>query len=841
MSSKKELHPYPVHSQEWLFAGIVFLLSIIGYIYTLAPTVSFWDAGEFIACAHSLGVPHPPGTPLYVLIGKVFSLIPAFGLATVTQKINFMSAFFSAIAVALLFLIIVRLVKEWSSELTTTTDRLMIYIPAAVGSLIAAFSFSYWNNAIESEVYALAMFIMAASVWLAFSWYDNFGAHGNNNKLLLIAFMLSLGVGNHLLCFLVAPGIFLMVAFKDWRVALDTVVMGFFVFLIINLLLLSVGLSADMYPIWMIIFVIVLSGLLIYFMWPHPNFKFIIAGVVLFLLGLSVHAYLPIRSMWNPLIDEGNPETWQGLMDVLLRKQYGQLSILDRRATLGFQIALWWEYFTWQYGALAAKAADSMLARFLPLPIFLIGIFGAWWHYINNKKSFVVFFIHFFITSFGLIIYLNLSDAEVRDRDYFYVAGYYFFAVWVAVGIKGIADLVKAWVASSVPEDSNFVRWTIVMGSVFLIAIPVFGNYTRTTRANNYVPRDYGYNILASVDENGLIFTNGDNDTFPLWYMQAVENFRTDVTVMNLSLLNTPWYIKQLRDNPPHNLKGIITWKDQDIDEMRPFLLPNDFTFQAGQIVCDFEKDAVITVKDLAVLHIIKNNWDPVKQDWKKPIFFAVTVADLMGFRPYLSLEGLVFRITQTKGDYMVTVDKTIENLEEKYQFTHLFDGKTHLDDNTKKLLSNYAAAYSRLAFEFHDQADSLEKVNPEEARLKLDDAVHWMQKAVQFAPFNQTGKLLWRSYGALLERADRYPEAIAAYQKSIATDDDINSVAQTWQLISKSYYLNGDMNSAIQAIEEAQRLRPNDQNLNVYRQLYEQELKRSQKPAAVDSPGTDQ
>ena len=826
MQEKSESKSYKITLTEGIFAAVVFFAAIIGYILTLAPTVSFWDAGEFIAAAHSLGIPHPPGTPLYVLIGKIFSLIPVFGLATVTQKINFMSAFLSSMGIVFLFLISVRLMKEWHAPIESLADGLIIYVPAAIGSLIAGFNFSYWNNAVESEVYGIAMFIIGISIWLSYQWYDRFGEYGNNNRLLLIVYLLSLGVGNHLLCFLAAPGIFFLIAFKDWRIAIDTVVMAIVVFLVINFILLVSGLAADMYPVWMILMAIIIGFVLIWTMWPNPNIKFIMSGVILFLIGLSVHAYLPIRSALNPMIDEGSPESMQALMDVLLRKQYGASSMFDRRADFVFQFSLWWKYFMWQYGGTAAKF----------LPLFTLGTFGAWWHFLKNKKSFFIIFVHFIITSLGLIIYLNLSDHEVRDRDYFFVAGFYFFSGWIGYAVNAIAEIIRTSFAKTLETDvSKALQVVVVFMCILLIAIPVYGNFKDATRAKNYVPHDYGYNILASVDENGLIFTNGDNDTFPLWYVQLVPNFRQDVTVMNLSLLNTPWYIKQLRDNPPHNLNGIITWSDEEIDRLQPFYLGEDYPFELGNIKLKFEKGKLITVKDLAVLHIIRNNWDRNKNDWKKPIFFAVTVADLMGFRPYLKLEGLVFRITQESGDYMISTENTINNLENKYRYTHLFDDDLYLDDNTKKLLSNYAAAYSRLAFEFHDKAQNI--ADPDEAEANRKEALKWMGKAIKFAPYNDTGTLIWRSYGAMQEGLGQYNDALQSYRKSIEQDRSDKSRAQTWQLMAKTYYFKEDYDSAIVAIKTAKQLDPQDERIDMYIRLYESELKKKSSPDSTKLP----
>ncbi len=828
---------------DWMSAALAVILTLFVYVPTMAPTVSFWDAGEFIAASFSLGIPHPPGTPLYILVGKFFSLLPITfpGVETVTQRINFMSVFASALAVGVMFIIIVRLIKPWFEEYGLF-ERLITHSAALAGSLIGAFSFSYWNNAVEAEVYAIAMLIMTTTVWLSFQWHDHYGEHGNNNRLLLIIYALALGVGNHLLCFLVSPGIFLLVMFKDWRTAADLVLTALVVFLLANLGLFAVGLSHEVYPIVLIIMALLATGGLIWFMWPHPNLKFIFAGAALFMLGVSVHAYMPIRSFLNPMIDEGNPENWQAFMDVLLRKQYGGNSVSVRRADFGFQIWLWLRYFVWQYapGIYDFKFVDGVAGFFRDIKVvlsfwalFCIGLFGAYWHLTKHFRTFVVFLSHFIINSLGLVIYLNLSDHEVRERDYFFVAGYFFFSVWLATGIVGIATLISERLGG----QKRLVAAGIAIASIALALIPLKGNYVSASRAGMYVPHDYGYNILASVDDDGLIFTNGDNDTFPLWYVQEVESFRKDVTVMNLSLLNTSWYIKQLRDNPPHNLDGIITWSDQEIESLYPSYLPQDLNFEVGSIKINMKKGDVITVKDLAVFHILKNNWDISKQAWRKPIFFAVTVAEIDQFRPYLKLEGLVFRITMETSDYGITVDKTIENLEKKYLFTGLLDNSgPPLDDNTRKLISNYAAAYSRLAFERRE--DALKIANPDSAKKVRNEAIDWMKKALLFAPDSETGGIIWRSYAAMLEETGRYKEAIDALQKSIELNPDPAFRVICYQMISRDYFELKDFDSAIRITEEAMRLNPNDTRLEGLRQHYQSEKAKltTPQPAATDT-----
>jgi tetratricopeptide (TPR) repeat protein len=191
--------------------------------------------------------------------------------------------------------------------------------------------------------------------------------------------------------------------------------------------------------------------------------------------------------------------------------------------------------------------------------------------------------------------------------------------------------------------------------------------------------------MLVGLEEGAILFTNGDNDTFPLWYIQEVEGFRTDVKVVNLSLLNTTWYIKQSRDNEP---KVPINWTDERIDALTP--VPSDKGW--------------LLVRDLAVQHILLTN------NWNKPIYFAVTIppATYAPYREYLEMEGLAHLVVPRKGENMVNVVKLREQLEEVYDFTSILDenGKrdksVFLPRHTEHLIQNYAAAFFQLSYIQH-------------------------------------------------------------------------------------------------------------------------------------------
>src|SRR5512143_3271778 len=182
------------------------------------------------------------------------------------------------------------------------------------------------------------------------------------------------------------------------------------------------------------------------------------------------------------------------------------------------------------------------------LPL-LLGVAGAVWQARRERASFLTMLVLFLFATLGMIVFLNFSDNEVRDRDYFFVTGYHAFAIWMGLGLVW----VTGWVRGSFRGAAG-QRWAAGAAAVLLAAQPVAlarNLWYVHDRSRDYVAHDYAWNMLASVKPNSFVFTNGDNDTFPLWYMQEVEEFRKDVRVVCLALLQTDWYIQQMRDQEP--------------------------------------------------------------------------------------------------------------------------------------------------------------------------------------------------------------------------------------------------------------------------------------------------
>jgi tetratricopeptide (TPR) repeat protein len=654
-----------LHSRWNKIVGALVFLAILGcYLVTISPTVSFWDSGEFIATSYILGVPHPPGTPFYVIIGRLFSMLPFSERAL---GVNLMSALTGAVAGLFLYLITVRILVLWRGVPETIRERIVIYCSAACAALAGAFSGSFWINSIEAEVYSPAAVIMAFTVWLMLRWAERHKEGGSRNSLVLICYLLGLSVGLHLGTVLVLPSFVLFALIVDWRLFTDV--------------------------------------------------RFIVLVVFVGLLGLTNHLYLPIRSYLNPAIDEANPERWDAFRDCLLRKQYKPMTPFVRQAPWSFQFAMFWRYFREQWTGPGGSWTVLLM---------LAGAVGAFVHFFKQRKTFVLMGSLFLITSLGLVIYMNFTDHEVRERDYFFAHGFFFFSVWIGVAFAYLSDMV---------HKSGRPRWMSLGVPVLLVPFTlssIYVNFDSHDRSGNYNAHDYAYNMLVTVEPDGFIFTNGDNDTFPLWFIQEVKGFRKDVRVLNLSLLNTPWYIWQLKHLEP---KVPIRLSDSEIDRLRPYR----------------DRDGkIVMVKDIATKEIIEATGDT------RPIYFAVTVADYMGYEPRLSLEGLAFKLLPEPRKDLVNVDKTLSNLYHVYRYRGLlkpigkgeltdapnltdtpkqigvgqidfstkyeYDTSVYKDINTRRLVTNYAAAHLRLCINY------IEKRN-------YKNAVRELERANEIAP----------------------------------------------------------------------------------------------------------
>lgn len=356
---------------------------------------------------------------------------------------------------------------------------------------------------------------------------------------------------------------------------------------------------------------------------------------------------------------------------------------------------------------------------------FLLGLFGAIFHFFKDWKRAFSVFILFFVTGIGIILYLNQTPLQPRERDYSYVASFFAFSLWIGIGATGILQIVLEWIESK-GEAMKKSAPSILLGisAVLFLAVPLWmtiENYNDHDRSGRYIAPEYAYNMLMSVEEDAILITNGDNDTFPLWYLQEVEGVRQDVRVVNVSLLNTPWYINQLKNQASRDSEPLpFTMPDDAIDDLQiqgwqpqtielPVELPN--LLESNDLPIAIDDTSVIEspmrwtltgrpysndfnllyIADQALLDMVITN---AREGWKRPFYFAVTVSEdgQLDLQNYFQLEGQAFRVVPIKHDEplgRVSTSITPQRLK-NFKFTNLNNPDVYYDENIRRMVDNY-------------------------------------------------------------------------------------------------------------------------------------------------------
>jgi hypothetical protein len=826
----------------------VFLIASIVYFFTVQSSVSFWDCGEFIASAVLLQVPHPPGTPLFLILGRFFAMIPfAENLA---YRVNLISVFSSIATVTFLYFIIVKAIKNYKTNgHDSLFDAFGTYAAAAIGALSLAFADTFWFNAVEAEVYALSTFFIAIVTWLIMVWNERADEPDNEKYLIMIAYLLGLSVGVHLMAVLAIVPITMVIMFRKYTddeetlkktglifvshaaiILLIAIAMWFgltesqppgmekyqevdqrflLIFGAVSVLIMgifwkkvfrrnsfylpvmiggvalvalypgivkyfpklvsSIGQNNIVVDILVILIVFGIVGYMIY--WAarekkhttHLVFNFILFAM----LGFTTYAMIIIRSNQDTPINLNSPKTFPELVSYLNREQYGDFPTWKRRFSqephqqgiytnyssdmdffYTYQMNhMFNRYLLWNYAGRESTEQDSGVdpSQLFYIP-FILGLFGIYYQFRRDWKMGAVFLMMFIFLGWLTAFYQNQQQPQPRERDYFYVGAFFVYSLWIGLGARGIIDLIKKQFA-----ESNLVK-PLIVGAILLATILVpfnmlYSNYFTHDRSRNFVPWDYSYNLLQSVEPNAILFTNGDNDTFPLWYLQDVEGVRQDVRIANLSLLNTPWYIKQLKNTEPHGADKVpIGISNADIDRIGPMRWePRNITIPVSEEVyksygvtdpkiiengkltwtmkntAQFGATKAVRVQDLIVLDIMRTN------NWQRPVYFAVTCSEdsRIGLNDYLTMEGLAFKITPVKSNLVYQrVDEPImrkQLFEEPegfsydyapgFKFRGLDDPTIFFDENHSRLAQNYRNSYMRLALHYLSVEKNNEKV----------------------------------------------------------------------------------------------------------------------------------
>ncbi|MEM7656172.1 MAG: DUF2723 domain-containing protein [Bacteroidota bacterium] len=862
----------------------VFLFALLVYLLTMAPTASFWDCGEFIACSNELEVPHPPGAPFFLLVGRLFAMLAFGNELLVAFMLNLMSVLSSAFTVLFTFWITTHLAKKMMisvKEAPTATQTLVILGAGVVAGMANTFADSFWFNAVEAEVYAMSSFFTAIVVWLMFKWEERADEPGNERWIILIAYLMGLSIGVHLLNLLTVPTLAFIYYFRKYDFSWP----GFLLTGVISVGILGIiqtgiilytfdfawaferffggiqyangaaksGMGLPLGTGVVAFFILLVGGLAGATIYSIRSKKLVLntalLSVIVIYIGFSSYLMIPIRSNANPPIDENNPDNTQTFLSYMKREQYGNRPLFrgplynarpvalkddgkeyvlepgadryteigvkrsykynssdmklfprmyeksrfnagpfaytryvddlggtpnvadddkpsnldDLEYFMGYQVIhMYWRYFMWNFAGREGDVQDlgwesglnfaktSAMPDFMRdqpaknhyymLP-FLLGLLGLFWQSRKRYDDATVVGLLFFFTGLAIIIYLNQYPNQPRERDYSFAGSFQTFAIWIGLGVIGLYDLLKGFLR----DNAKYAAIAIGLIPPIIMGVQ---NWDDHSRASRYVAPDSAYNLLNSLAPNAVLFTNGDNDTFPLWYIQEVEGVREDVRVLCLSYVNTDWYIDQMKQQVNESNPLPISLKHEDYtgqaNQSRTFgsrttldvKLPVDPQQLVSKGIIDAEDlpnvpvpmqwtvktrggkgNKYLELKDILIINLLEN---VAKGGWERPIYFANTVTpnSFIGLDRQLRQEGLAYRILPLKNSnardpydlFEGTLDlaRMDSALTQKFRYRNLDQVGTHYDENILRMLSNYHNTFYRLANGYLAEANRL-------------------------------------------------------------------------------------------------------------------------------------
>lgn len=879
----------------------LFAVSLVVYLLTIEPTVSFWDCGEFILCSYRLEVGHPPGAPFFLLLGRFFTLFAGGDTSKVAMMVNIMSALASAFTILFLFWSVTRLIRLATGDGRDVTGgrALAILASGAVGALAYAFSDTFWFSAVEGEVYATSSLFTATVFWAMLRWYDEADDPHAGRWIILIAYLMGLSIGVHLLNLLALPVLVLIWYFRKYELTVKgviyTTLAGFLILGVLNFLFIpGVAKVAGWFELFFVntlgmpfnsglyVYLVLLVGLTAGGLWYSLKKKRVILNQVLtvaavLLLGYSSFALIIIRANAHPPMNQNDPSDVFSFIYYINRTQYGRAPLVygqyysapvtgierktggynkkdgryvpyysseykyDRRFMTLFprmyssdpdhirqyeywgkvkgrkvavrsggsneQVTLpsfgenlrfffryqvgvmYMRYFMWNWSGRqndiqgngnvmdgnwvsgipfvdnprlgdqtqlpSENRNNPARNRYYLLPL-LAGLAGLYWQYRKDRKGLSLVLLLFLMTGLAIVTYLNQNPSQPRERDYAYAGSFYAWAMWIGMGVMLFFDLLRRFMKD---YPAAVIPSALLMAAVPLLLI--LENYDDHDRSDRYTARDIASNYLSTCDENAILLTYGDNDSFPLWYIQDVEGFRTDVRVANLSYLQSGFYIetmsrKAFESDPlpftlppdkyiegervqlpvedlikePTPIRKVVEFAGSDDPKAKVDLSGRGDFFNfipVREFIVDVDSAHVIATgavrpwhadrmlipmiwkfkgtmaikDDLAVMDIMAGN------NWERPLYYATTVpgSTYIGLENFFVLEGMAYRVSPIRIDTpesgetgMVDTREMYEKMMNKFRWGNAGEEGVYLDENNRRLFDVFRRQFARLS-----------------------------------------------------------------------------------------------------------------------------------------------
>ncbi|SYZ74722.1 membrane hypothetical protein [Candidatus Zixiibacteriota bacterium] len=629
------------------------LIAFVFYFLTAFRTITWWDNGEYSLAALTLGIPHPPGSLMATILGWLVTWLP-LGIPKIFL-LNLFAGFLAACTVALVIQIGLRLYHKYFSDNSERIGRsgtIIIYALAALSGLGLGLGETMWLYAVKFTPYVITPLFTALILWAMFRWWEEARGPNQIKWLFLIMLLFGLDFSVHRTNILLLPGFLVWLIIGNYRVLAHMKSRG--------------------------------------------------AIVLGFLLGLCFHLLIIPMAARKPFLNVNDPSNLSRFWDYITLKQYGGkmlFTLFPRKGDFWhFQVPDYINTFSANFLSFRGE-----LGIFGILP-FIFGLIGLIALIKKNARLGISLLILFLFTSAGAIIYFNVPADFFRSMDRHYLPSLVIFSVWTIFGVAAVFH----WLLGLHPLR----RTILLVPAIFLVSmIPIsqtVRNYSRVDGSRDYFACDVSTNLLNTVANDGILFVGGDNETWPLWFLQKAEKVRPDITVINMNLMNTDWYMPQVFETYPgfpfpplpDSIRwNVKPWHDTAITipgDRNPakYELP-DNTPMPDSVVFDIKPNIAgkyLLGADWILLQIIQEN------NWKRPLYFSAALPgqSTVWIGEYLRPEGTAARLIPVKKP-PINLSILRNNLLEKYRYRGFNDFSLPLEKATVWSGQNYLSLFSTL------------------------------------------------------------------------------------------------------------------------------------------------
>lgn len=569
-----------------LAAFLLLIINLAVYLSTLSPTVQFIDSGELAVVCAELGIAHPTGYPLYTILGRIFTLLP---LKDVIFRVNLMSLLFVCLGTLIVFFVILKVVEpSFQEEKRKETQTYYCRAWAAfLACLIFSFTPTLWSQATSNEVYSLNVLFFSLIIILLLFWHSSAGKLKGERIYFIVVFLYGLSFGNHMSTILLLPAL--------------------------------------------ILFVIATQG------WSFFDSRKTVLSFLIFMLGLSIYIYLPVRSSQNPLLDWGNPETW---------------SAFKRHAT-------GWQYQVWMF----SESIDQLSVHlegfiklffhqfpFYLLPLTLLGI----WELLSKHRKILYFLMILFLTN----VFYGINY-DIPDIDPYFLSSFLVNSILVGAGLYFLFGIIQRL------RVKKAISYGISLCFILLPFIILNKNYHEADRSENHFAHDFASNLMRSVKKDAVMLTDVWDHYSPWLYLRYTEFKRPDVTYLDKELCRRSWYFDYIGRNHPDLFRTSQPEIEQFLKEVHPFenRLPFDpYVIEAAYV-------------NMLNSFFAKNRGQKPTYD---DLFADTKIAEMFAKIP----EGLVFATRDSAGFYPYDFPDL--------QLRGITDERIHKDSRTINVLKQY-------------------------------------------------------------------------------------------------------------------------------------------------------